>query len=128
MYICISCIYIYVYNVYIYVGIMDLHNGQITVASEGEGKGCAFTVKIPMLRYSSLIVPTGRISAPSISLPRPSFLHLSDSKMLMTPCDIETSAPVLVDKTSKCPSLEVEKTKTLPPLEVLVVDDSNLNR
>jgi hypothetical protein len=115
-----------------YVGIMDLHNGQIIVASDGEGKGCAFTVKIPMVRYSSLKVPTGSMSSKSLCLPRPSFVHLSDSKMLMSTRDIETSAPVLVDKVTSidknCPSLKVDKTKTLPPLEVLVVDDSNLNR
>jgi hypothetical protein len=120
------------YNVYIYVGIMDLHNGQISVASDGEGKGCAFTFKIPMLRCSSLRMPTGRMSSPSSRLPRPSFLHLSDSKMLMSSRDIEISAPALVDNTTSidkhCPSLEVDKTKTLPPLEVLVVDDSSLNR
>jgi hypothetical protein len=124
-----------VYNVFIYVGIIELHTGQIIVASDGEGKGCAFTVKIPMLRYSSLKVPIGPISSPSLSLPRPSFVHLSDSKMLMFPHDIEISAPELVTKTistktiaKSCLSLEVDKTKTLPPLEVLVVDDSNLNR
>jgi hypothetical protein len=127
MYVYIN-IYLYVYNVYIYVGIMDLHNGQIFVTSDGEGKGCAFTVKIPML----LKVPIGPMSSPTSSLPRPSFLHLSDSKMLMSPRDIEISAPELVSKTISidkyCPSFEVDKTKTLPPLEVLVVDDSNLNR
>ena len=31
-------------------GIVDLHNGIINVFSEGEGKGCKFTVKIPMQR------------------------------------------------------------------------------
>jgi hypothetical protein len=120
-----------VYNVYICVGIMDLHNGQISVASDGEGKGCAFTVKIPMLRCSTLKVPTGPSSL-SLSLPRPSFLHLPDGKKLMSPRDTEISAPVLVGRTTSidkhCPSLEVDKTKTLPPLEVLVVDDSHLNR
>jgi hypothetical protein len=93
IYIIYTCVYIYIYihinilifvcNVYIYVGIMDLHNGQISVASDGEGKGCAFTAKIPMLRCSSLKVSTGP-SSPSISLPRPGFVQASDSKELIT--------------------------------------------
>jgi hypothetical protein len=110
---------------------MDLHNGQISVASDGEGKGCAFTVKIPMLRYSSRKnIPS--VSPQSLFLPRPSFLHLSYSKKLISPRDIEISAPVLVDESAcidkYCTSLEADNTKALPALEVLVVDDSNLNR
>jgi hypothetical protein len=31
-------------------GIVGLHAGQISVYSEGEGHGCSFTVKIPMIR------------------------------------------------------------------------------
>jgi hypothetical protein len=33
--------------------IMDLHDGHISVASDGEGKGSSFTVKIPMRRHSA---------------------------------------------------------------------------
>jgi hypothetical protein len=33
-------------------GIMELHNGKISVFSEGEGKGCSFMVEIPMIRQS----------------------------------------------------------------------------
>jgi hypothetical protein len=109
---------------------MDLHNGQISVASDGEGKGCTLTVKIPMLRYSG----TGPINSPSTSLQsRPSFLpHTPKS---ISPRDIEVSSPELVDRISIITRNEfvedtpkTNKTKTLPSLEVLVVDDSNLNR
>ena len=31
-------------------GIVDLHDGKISVYSDGEGTGCSFTVEIPMLR------------------------------------------------------------------------------
>ena len=31
-------------------GIVDLHGGKISVFSEGEGTGCAFTVEVPMIR------------------------------------------------------------------------------
>ena len=31
-------------------GIIDLHHGEINLFSDGEGKGCKFTVKIPMRR------------------------------------------------------------------------------
>jgi CheY-like chemotaxis protein len=41
-------------------GIVDLHGGAMSVFSEGEGKGCTFTVEIPMERKSR---PSVSISA-----------------------------------------------------------------
>ena len=37
-------------------GILKMHNGKISVFSEGEGHGCSFTIQIPMIRQQSTLV------------------------------------------------------------------------
>ena len=39
------------FGLFITKGIVDLHQGQISVFSEGEEKGCTFTINIPMNRF-----------------------------------------------------------------------------
>ena len=37
-------------------GILEMHNGKISVFSEGEGHGCSFTIQIPMTRQQSTLI------------------------------------------------------------------------
>jgi len=48
--------------------LVELHGGQITAASEGEGKGATFTVVFPRLRRRA--VPSAAVVSPSASLPK----------------------------------------------------------
>lgn len=47
-------------------GLMDLHGGDVTVASEGLGKGCEFTLSLPLTSRSAMTPHT----APARSAPR----------------------------------------------------------
>ena len=38
--------------------IVEMHGGQITVSSPGEGKGATFTVRIPLAFHPNILVPT----------------------------------------------------------------------
>ena len=44
------------FGLYISKGIVDLHGGKLGVWSAGEGEGCTFTVRIPMVRVEGVRV------------------------------------------------------------------------
>ena len=95
-------------------GIVDLHDGKISVYSEGEGMGSSFTVEIPMMRMMS-------------PLPSPSRLSQDNSDDLFlrnNTVNLDVNVDVDVDVTL---STDPGPTPT-HVLEVLVVDDSRLNR
>ena len=50
-------------------GILEMHNGKISVFSEGEGHGCSFTIQIPMIRQQNTL-----ISPNSSTIPPPLFV------------------------------------------------------
>ncbi|HEU5161510.1 MAG TPA: response regulator [Thermoanaerobaculia bacterium] len=52
--------------------IVDLHGGEISASSEGQGKGAVFTVRIPVLTESAFVPPT--LASPAI---------LSDARILV---------------------------------------------
>ena len=56
------------FGLYISKSIVDLHKGTIAVASKGEGKGCTFTVELPMTR---LVPRAGSQDRPSSGAPSP---------------------------------------------------------
>jgi CheY-like chemotaxis protein len=104
---------------------MDTHGGQISVSSDGEGKGCSFTIKIPMVRH----------------FPRPSLTTTSTTPYTLTPIEenkprlettgtieinprtVEISVPQLVNNL-----LKSGNSSSLPSFRVFVAEDSNLNR
>ena len=87
-------------------GIVDLHDGKISVHSEGEGMGSSFTVEIPMIRVTS-------------PLPSPSRQSQDDDDNLSVK---NTTLSLDLDVTL------IAAPAMTPVLEVLVVDDSRLNR
>jgi signal transduction histidine kinase len=48
-------------------GILDMHNGKISVFSEGEGYGTSFTIQLPMSRQGVLSSPLSPSPSPSLS-------------------------------------------------------------
>jgi CheY-like chemotaxis protein len=109
--------------------ILNLHDGSISVSSEGEGMGSSFTIEIPMFRHS--------VAPPSFSETRPSSLVSAAIVRLDTKDETdgsETRAPGLFlgDQAMSERSLNGDPSNFVPkgssPLEVLVVDDSRLNR
>ena len=105
-------------------GIVDLHGGKISVHSRGENMGSTFTVEIPMIKAVSPLVPP----SPTVSASIPSSQQRENN--------IEYRGSEIFDEiparkyTPSCPPLFLPH---LPPLftnvlEVLVVDDSRLNR
>jgi signal transduction histidine kinase/ActR/RegA family two-component response regulator len=109
-------------------GIVDLHNGKISVHSEGEGMGCKFSVELPMLRKAGFEVrldlnPTRRPSASSaergLSLSESS--HNYDDAYLF-----ETlSKSWMANDADPIPAATMS---TGLNFVLLVVDDSRLNR
>ena len=113
--------------------ITSLHRGKISVHSDGEGKGTSFTVEMPMTRNTAnnshdAIVP---ITAPSDSL----------SDLKVHGCEEYGDLPAGQTKLDGIPSLTVTTsalgfdmsllgtvTPPSPSYEMLVADDSRLNR
>lgn len=144
--------------------IIDMHDGEISVASGGEGQGCSFTVKIPMLRCSSLEPPPPPQGSPtpdSLSLersqgsksPRLSLhspneeidspfvcsrdifpikeddSHFSPSTQCHLDCELRVPIPIDVDGSSRAVTSIMTPTPSGKRIfDILVVDDSNLNR
>jgi signal transduction histidine kinase len=50
------------FGLFISKGIVDLHSGRISAFSEGDGKGCTFTVEIPMVPRRPDLVPDNNSS------------------------------------------------------------------
>jgi CheY-like chemotaxis protein len=90
--------------------ILNLHDGSISVSSEGEGMGSSFTMEIPMIRQ------------PKTVLHSPELLNRDPSgDDGGTVQDITPTDSVEKRTITDIPHL-------LRPLELLVVDDSRLNR
>ena len=110
-------------------GIVDLHDGKISVHSEGEGLGSSFTVEIPMLRL------------PLSTYTQQQKDRTDDDDMALIirrayPTDDRTSDQLLHDEsllTTVSPSYAASSTCPLLKThdvvyDILVVDDSHLNR
>lgn len=101
-------------------GIISLHDGEISVYSEGEGMGSSFTLELPMVR-----------SPPK---PPPSSIKSTNSNIAFLGSSTKSrSLPTL----PKTPMDSVARSAPTPPPDVviasptytlLVVDDSRLNR
>jgi two-component system, sensor histidine kinase len=107
--------------------ILNLHDGSISVSSEGEGMGSSFTIEIPMFRHA--------VAPPSFTETRPSSLSAIVRLDTRDETDgSETRAPGLFlgDQAMSERSLNGDPSNFMPKgsssLEVLVVDDSRLNR
>ena len=131
-------------------GIVDLHNGTISVHSDGEECGCNFTVRIPMLRRikiePELEVPPPRLASlvtrDAIYLLEhgTSFSSLSNDLTSTIPIDTLSRSgssfapPIVIGGKAAEPDLIPEATEGSVCLEqeqeheLLVVDDSQLNR
>ena len=108
--------------------IVDLHDGKISVHSEGEGMGSSFTFEMPMIRFPL-----------SSEIPMPINLH-AESEVVYIHSTVSpvkrgdsssTSIHVLHDSFWDAPLAELDCSppeSNLPKFEVLVVDDSRLNR
>ena len=98
-------------------GIVDLHQGEISVYSEGLGCGSSFTVELPMERKISDLSAT----LLSSSLEEDCFLSSRDT-MIMNATGTEMSI-VALEALNKVESLNLA-----PIYRLLIVDDSPLNR
>ena len=98
-------------------GIVDLHQGDISVYSEGLGCGSSFTVELPMERKISDLSAT----LLSSSLEEDCFLSSRDT-MIMNATGTEMSI-VALEALNK-----VESVNLAPIYQLLIVDDSPLNR
>ena len=106
-------------------GIVDLHDGKISVHSEGEGMGSSFTVEIPMLRLP-------------LSMHTQQCEGCTDLSEVID--DVQRANPTVDRKPSQLlrrkPSLKPISPPRVAPFtepgnveyDVLVVDDSRLNR
>ena len=100
--------------------IMDLHNGRISVFSEGEGKGSRFTVEMPMTRTV-------------ISSAAPASCHIpSTHRHSIRSPRIREERIIAIQHTASFPgrneTIEYDSGLSLSAYDILVVDDSRLNR
>ena len=110
-------------------GIVDLHGGNISVNSMGEGMGSSFTVEIPMVRpmhLESLENDSPVIETDSLRMSRPVSPIRIAQRGLSSPPKFPTPTP-LWDVVSTTIGSSTSNTR-LPIFDVLVVDDSRLNR
>ena len=117
-------------------GIVELHEGKISVHSEGEGNGSSFTVEMPMIR----LPPLPPALQPEISSTASTLAEhvLHENFFISNEAFVEPPAPMLARSSSSSspPSssssapLSVRKPvqPVKPVYDVLVVDDSPLNR
>ena len=93
--------------------ILNLHDGSISVSSEGEGKGSSFTVKIPMIREPQAIL------TPLLEI---------EQEHCIPECRPDP-VPQQVEQLRTAPESDpVCSTQIVLPFDLLVVDDSRLNR
>ena len=95
--------------------IMELHEGSMSVHSEGEGKGSTFAITLPITFQSD----APALSTRKISSSKP-MINLSDSRMT-TPID---ESSLLLHETAV--AYDGVLSKTL--VTILIVDDSAMNR
>lgn len=121
-------------------GIVDLHQGNISVFSSGENKGSAFTVEIPMIRVSHVPVSEMVLTPPPTG-PCPSLASASDlspdtgittdstntpgtAPKYPTAIDVPLRGPRGINRATSHSVSFYEREEN----EILVVDDSRLNR
>ena len=116
-------------------GIVDLHDGNISVFSDGEGMGSSFTVEMPMARWpavhpeSSSGILHGSSGEETVSATVPLCESAKGDRVpltvttTLTRCSLAGTGPSTVEALPPFPSDPVP-----PILHVLVVDDSPLNR
>ena len=118
--------------------IVELHGGKVGLFSEGEGKGCTFYLELPLFEVPAPTLDTGEVSPErrspiTIHSPfsqsrqpqskRPSLERRRRSSAAFTRLSIceDVALPVI--------DLDAEEGEgTLRGVDVLVVDDSSLNR
>ena len=118
-------------------GIVDLHGGKISVHSEGEGKGCSFTVEIPMIRrrynfpsrqHSSFPIPLSHMQSPesrsSYSSSAVAQVHSMRKAHTMEHMNSAPSPRSVCREGASQTEVEV----SVQSFDVLIVDDSKLNR
>ena len=98
-------------------GIVDLHQGEIKVYSEGLGCGSSFTVELPMER---IIRTTDTVSPSERSMRRSDLI----SRSMSSPVLPQGGVGSLSEDTNQ---LRIEKLMK-PVYQLLIVDDSPLNR
>ena len=98
-------------------GIVDLHQGAVSVYSEGLGHGSSFTVELPMER---IIRTTDTVAPLERTIRRSDFIPSSVSLPFQPPRD-----PCSVSENANQPSIE---RSIRPVYQLLIVDDSPLNR
>ena len=131
-------------GLWITAGIMDLHDGKISVFSRGEGMGTSFTVEIPMTR---LLNPDNPCHEDTIPSPSPGTSpkcnrgrdrQFGEGGSSNTIDGQQLDSPGLIMKFESNPALLPPPVDSPPDprpapqptkhLEILVVDDSRLNR
>ena len=98
-------------------GIVDLHQGEISVYSEGLGCGSSFTVELPMFRKACDL--SGTLLSSSVEEDCP-FAPGDSPIVYETGTEMST---VALDALNK-----VDSAKLAPVYQLLIVDDSPLNR
>ena len=122
--------------------LVDLHDGDISVFSEGEGKGCKFSVRLPMLRRPTLCIepllsakisPRAVVNGPSRSIrsfgrtSSRSSVSIMDASCSMNTTDMQSETNRLKCITLACSELR-RTSDASSHYHMLVVDDSRLNR
>ena len=104
-------------------GIVDLHQGQISVHSDGLGCGSSFTVELPMSRISLDCSQTMPPSDPGI---------MSGPDSHYVPCPSSSQSQIELESESVIYEKDIEQTveavMTQSVYHLLIVDDSSLNR
>ena len=97
-------------------GIVDLHQGEISVYSEGLGYGSSFTVKLPMRRQA--------FGHPATSLSTPSTRSCASAPKRSSSFFLGLGFPMQMTDSK----IRVDDDDVRPVYHILVVDDSPLNR
>jgi signal transduction histidine kinase len=126
--------------------ILNLHDGSISVSSEGEGMGSSFTIELPMIRWSNseLSATLGRGLGLGIGGGAGASLKTVTSGMDLLALALDTDTDEIPSKSEPEPDSESQSGPQSEPetnhkqevvcydvvtdLHVLVVDDSRLNR
>ena len=95
--------------------IMDMHGGSISVHSEGEGKGSVFSISLPMRQNENAVTHEPNVRPVEVASPLQRQLSA-----------FRKTKDGLVKNCSN--KKMVGQISLLPPLRILVVDDSALNR
>jgi len=102
--------------------IVELHEGTLSVHSEGEGKGSTFSMTLPIVFKSDAIVPT-KMSSFSISSMQPKIGGGFEKGSAALSISLKESSLLLSESKVTDDSLPNKKVVT-----ILIVDDSTMNR